>query len=268
MSLEEFTLQLPRNAFGPRDAARAGDLWRAFQDAAILGSSRRGWPPSRYRDEACAFVVRAMTAVHHRETRFGEPLAARTWISTFKRGVMSDRQVRLSAVGGGLVAAATQRWVHVRLPDLKPVRASADLERCFGVLAPEGEGDVRLPAFAPIEGGAGHTFAFDAWHTWMDPHAHANHPAYVDWADEAVSRMIAARGADPQRLAPVAEEVAWRSGVLAPERVTVASRLVGRTEAGHAVLGHTFTGGDGRLCAEATTVRALADGDLLDLLGG
>lgn len=263
MSLEEFPLHLPRNAFGPREAARAGDLWRAFQDAAITGSTRRGWAPDRYRVERCAFIVRSMTVVHHRETSFGERLVARTWVSTFKRGVFSDRQIRL-AVDGAPVAAATQRWVHVRVPDLKPVRAAPELEASFAVA--DLEPDVALPPYAAVDAGPRHELAFEAWHTWMDPLAHANHPAYVDWADEALSRWIAARGGDPQALSPIAEEVAWRSGVVAPERVTVASSLVGRTAAGAAVLAHVFTGGDGRTCAEATTVRALAGGSLPGLL--
>src|SRR6476661_6115958 len=100
MSLEEFPLHLQRNAFGPRDTARAGDLWRLCQDAAVLGSSRRGWPPERYRTESCAFVVRSMVLVHHRETAFGDALVARTWVSSFKRGTMSDRQVRVIGPGG------------------------------------------------------------------------------------------------------------------------------------------------------------------------
>src|SRR5688572_30785768 len=95
MSVEEFPLHLPRNAFGPRDTARAGDLWRLFQDAAVVGSSRRGWDPPRYREASCAFIVRRMTVRHHAPTAFGDALQARTWVSSFKRDMMTDRQVRL-----------------------------------------------------------------------------------------------------------------------------------------------------------------------------
>lgn len=257
MAVEEIPLHLPRNAFSPRDAARAGDVWRLFQDAAVLGSSRRGWPPERYREAGCAFVVRSMTARHARETRFGEALIARTWVSTFRRGMMTDRQIRVLA-GGELVSSATQRWFHVAMPDLKPTRAAPELEQSFGVVESP-DGDVTLPAFDE-EPGPEHSFGFDAWHTWMDPLAHANHPAYVDWADEATSRILAGQGIDPQSLVAVAEEVTWRSGVVAPERVTVTTRRLGRTGEGAAVLRHRFEGGDGRLCAEAVTVRRLADG--------
>lgn len=263
MAIEEFPVLLPRNAFGPRETARAGDLWRAFQDAAIVGSTRRGWPPERYREHGCAFVVRGMVVVHHDEARFGEPLLARTWVSSFRRGTLTDRQVRIVA-GDRPIASATQRWVHIVLPDLKPVRAAPDLERSFVVV--EGEADAALPAFEPLAEGPERALSFEAWHTWMDPLGHANHPAYVDWADEALSRWIAEAGADPQSLRPLAEEVTWRSGVMAPERVTVRTSLAGRTD-GAAVLRHVFEGGDGRLCAEATTVRGLAGAALFDVLG-
>src|SRR5688500_14285673 len=123
MSLETFDLHLPRNAFSPRDAARAGDIWRLLQDAAVLGSSRRGWTPERYREEGAAFVVRRMSVVHHREVAFGEPLTVLTWVSSFRRGMLSDRQIRVASRGDPAVSAS-QDWVHVAMPDMKPKRAS------------------------------------------------------------------------------------------------------------------------------------------------
>ena len=252
MSLEQFDVTLPRNAFGPRDTARPGDVWRAFQDAALHGSARRGWPPERYRREGCAFVVRSMVARHLRPTHFGEALVARTWVSSFKRGVLSNRQVRLLS-GGEVVATATQAWVHVTIPDLKPTRAPAELESSFEIRT-EPDGDVVLPSFTPTDGGPSHTITFRTWFTWMDPLAHANHPAYLDWADESTSRLLAASGVDPHGLVGVAEQVTWTSGVVAPEEVTVQTRIVGQVDDAH-VLAHRIVGEDGRLCAEATTVR-------------
>lgn len=267
MAVEEFPLQLSRHAFSPRDAARAGDLWRLLQDAAVLGSSRRGWPPERYRSEQCAFVVRTMTVHHHRESAFGETLQVRTWVDSFKRGMFTDRQIRVSS-GSDPITSATQRWVHVVLPGLKPARASDALIDSFGleVLDPS----VQLPAWSEAEGPS-HSFSFEAWHTWMDPLAHANHPAYIDWLDEALARALASAGLDPQAVVARAEQLTFRSGVLAPERVQITSRLVGVTEAGEAVLHHEIAGEGGRICADGHTVRALAGGDsgaLIDALSG
>jgi acyl-CoA thioesterase FadM len=255
--VERFPVQLSRHAFSPRDIARGGDLWRLCQDIAVLGSSRRGWPPERYREEQCAFVVRSMVALHHRDTVFGEALTASTWVSSFKRGTLSDRQIRVHDEQGKPVLSATQRWVHVVVPELKPGRAKPALEQSFGIHAVEGDGDVTMPAIEPAVGPE-HTFSFEAWYTWMDPLAHANHPLYVDWADEATSRMARAAGLDPHALRPLGGEVTWRSGVLSPERVTVHTRLVG-TSMGGVVLEHRFLGEDGRACAEATLIRSFVD---------
>jgi len=259
MSLEEIEVTLPRNAFGPRDRARPGDLWRLFQDAAIVGSARRGWPPDRYRAQHCGFVVRSMVARHFRPAHFGDPLVARTWVSSFRRGLVSDRQVRL-VTHGEVVSAATQRWVHVSLPDLRPTRASKELESSFAIRR-EPDGDVTLPTITDTEtDGPEHRFSFRCWYTWMDPLAHVNHPAYLDWADEGTSRMLAESGSDPHALVAVAEEVAWMSGIVAPEQVTVVTRQVGTTDDGALAWRHRVLGEDGRVCAEATTVRRLGDG--------
>lgn len=260
MSLERFALELPRHAFGPRETARAGDLWRLLQEGALHGSSRRGWTPARYREHDAAFIVRSMTVVHHREAVFGDPLDVETWVSTFRRGLVSHRELRVR-VGDARLVSATQEWVHVRTaPTLSPARADAALQ---AALAPidHGDGHVVLPSFEPTRG-AVHRFDFTAWHTWMDPLAHANHPAYVDWCDEATSRRLVAVGVDPQGLVPVAEHARYRSGVEAGEEVTVHSRVVGRS--GPAVAQeHRICGGDGRACATVTTVRRHLDGDVL-----
>lgn len=265
MSLEDFPLTLSRHAFSPRDAARAGDIWRLFQDAAVIGSSRRGWTPRRYREEGCAFVVREMTVVHDREVHFGADVHATTWVSSFRRGILTDRQIHLTAEDRPL-ARATQRWVFVTMPALKPTRAPPAVSESFAVL--EREPDVGLPEHEPAEGPV-HRFAFDAWHTWMDPLAHANHPAYVDWIDEALSRVVVASGGSAPDLQPVAEQVVFRSGVQAGERVEVQTRLCGVTAGGDAVCRHEIRGGEDRLCAEATSVRRLVGGGALVVaLGG
>ena len=124
MAFERFELMLPRNAFTPRDAARAGDVWRTCQDAAVWGSSRRGWTPKRYRDETFGFIVRRMVVVHHRELAFGDPVVVETWVSTFLRGMITSREIRLT-VGGEAAVSATQEWVFVAVEgaNVRPTRA-------------------------------------------------------------------------------------------------------------------------------------------------
>jgi len=259
MSLVDFepdALHLPRNAFSPRDCARAGDLWRLLQDAAVLGSARQGWSPARYRDHGCAFVVRRMVTRHRREIAFGEPLQVRTWVSSFRGGRFSNRQVRVQAKGE-TVCEATQEWIHVSTPAMRISRASPELLSSFQLhdLGP----DITLPEVVLPAEGAPHRFGFEVWHGWMDPLAHANHPLYLDWCDEALARVLAAAGADPQSLVPIAESVSWKVGITAGQEVTVVTRQLGRTEAGHVVCAHQIRVAD-TVCATATTVRTTSAG--------
>lgn len=261
MAFERFELMLPRNAFMPRDAARAGDVWRTCQDAAVWGSSRRGWTPKRFRDERCGFIVRRMVVVHHRELAFGDPVAVETWVSTFLRGMITNREIRLT-VGGEPAVSATQEWVFVAVEgsQVRPTRAPPAITSVF--TTHEGAPmDPVPPVPEPGDDATWRELSFEAWHAWMDPLAHANHPLYVDWCDEALARIFAAAGLDPFEVAPASEELVFKSGVVAPERVTVRTTCGGLDAAGDAVFHQRVLGGDGRLCASATLRRRVPGGD-------
>jgi len=253
----EFPLRLPRHAFSARDAARAGDVWRCFQEAAVEASSRAGWPPQRYRTAGTAFVVRSMVVRHQREATYGEQTRGRTWVSRFRRDIFSTREVRLLGEDGATLAEGTQEWAHVSA-ELAPKRAGPELIAAFPV-HDEGR-HVTLPDWEELPG-ATTRFSFHAWYTWMDPLDHVNHPGYVDFCDEAISHVMAPAGLSPVALKPVAERAVFRAGVGAWERVTVESTRVGRTADGDLVLAHRILKEDGTPCADATTVRGLASGD-------
>jgi len=73
---------------------------------------------------------------------------------------------------------------------------------------------VELPPWQPLPGSRT-VFHFEPWFTWMDPLDHANHPAYLDWCDEAISRVMAESGLSPVALRPVAEKLTFRAGATA-----------------------------------------------------
>lgn len=249
----EVDVSLPRSAFSPRETARAGDLWRLFQDVAVGGSIEAGWPPERYREEGVSFIVRSMVVLHHAETIYGEALTGRTWPSRFRRGMFFRRECRVSSPRGP-IASATQEWVHVS-SKLELVKASDALVSAFPV--EELEPSIELPAYEPIESARTHRFTLTCWHTWMDPLAHVNHPAYVDFCDEATSRAMLEAGVDPQRLSPVAEEARFTSGVVAGEEVVIHTRVIGRAADGSAVIEHKVEA-DGRASARVVAIRRLA----------
>ena len=246
---------LPRNAFTAREAPRAGDIWRLCQDAATLASIRSGWPPSRFHDEKVAFVVYRMTMIHDATTPYGAVLDTQTWVSRLRRRTLSTREVRIR-MGGRRVAAATQEWVHVDFETLKPKQGSHETAAAF----PETdiEPSIELPKFESSPG-TSNELRFDMWQTWADPLAHANHPAYVDWCDEATSRHMDAAGIDPVLLRPIAERVSFKSAVLPGEEVVLQTKRIGVMGAEAVVLHHLLETPRGR-AAEATTVRGLANG--------
>lgn len=271
----ETRAHIPRHAFSGRDAARAADLWRSFQEIAVDASSDAGWPPRRYRDEGTAFIVRTMTVRHALEPYYGEALRGRSWISRMRRDMFSTREVRIVSAERGPVASARQEWVHVSAA-IEPTRAGPALLEAFPVEPLEHVGDDPLAPELPetaerVEGAATHLFELEAWWTWMDPLDHANHPAYLDWCDEALSRLLHARGVPPVSLAPVAEEITFRAGATGGQKVRVESRLTGRSAEGHAITAHRIFA-DELLSATATTVRRLHGEDdptrLLALLHG
>ncbi len=256
-SLWTFPLVLPRHAFSVRDAARAGDLWRAFQEVAVEGSTRAGWNPLRYRGAGSAFIMRTMTVEHGLEALYGEELEARTWVHGFRRDMFSTREVRLDSPRGSVVRGS-QLWVHVafeRDGTITPRRAPAELVEAFPPHHSD-EPAVELPAIAESVEGKEYLFEVDPWFTWMDPLDHVNHPAYVDFCDEALSRTLHEAGISPVLLAPVAEKVTFTRGLRAREKAIVKTRFRGFTASRDLVFAHSISCDEG-LCAKATTVRTL-----------
>lgn len=253
--VSEFPLALPRNAFTAREVPRAGDIWRLCQDVATLASIRSGWPPSRFQEENVAFIVYKMTLLHGVQTSYGATLQGETWVSRLRRRTLCTREVRIRTAGQ-LVASATQEWAHVDGETMKPKQASPQAAAAFP--ATERGPSVTMPPFDELPG-AQDDFTFEMWQTWSDPLAHANHPSYVDWCDEATSRRMVDADLDPVLLRPVAEQVTYRRAVLPGERVTVRTKRIGAIGTGAVVLAHHLETEKGS-AADATTVRTLDDG--------
>lgn len=248
-----FPVLLQRNAFGPRLVARAGDVWRAIQDVVVDQSMSVGWTPERFVQTGTMFIVRSMTVRHLRDVRFAESLQGRTWPSRARRDMLFTREARLFA-GEELVVTGTTEWAYLSRA-LEPIRAGKDIYDAFTLT--EGYPSVKLPDFTRAEGAAVHHYGFTTWHLWMDANAHVNHPAYVDYCDEGTHRVLAARGVDPQRLAPVAEEVYFRAAIGPEEEVSVETTY--RGAAGDAaVLAHRILV-KGKVAATCTSVRRLVD---------
>ena len=253
----EFQLRLPRNAFTSREVPRAGDLWRACQDAATLASIESAWPPERFREEKVAFLVYRMTMLHYAALEYGRSMTAKTWVSRLRRRTLCTREVRLAnETDGRALAAATQEWVHVDFETLKPKQGTPETAAAFPEV--DVEPSVTMPDYEESPG-RDTEFRFEMWRTWADPLAHANHPAYVDWCDEATSRHMVDAGIDPVLLRPLAETVTYRSAVLPGEEVVIRTARIGTVGSSAVVLQHELSTERGP-AAEAVSVRTLEEG--------
>lgn len=251
---------LPRHAFDPWDRARAADIWRAFQELAVGASTNNGWPPARYREDRCAFVMRSMSVVHHRRAHYGERFVGETWVRRMRRQMLSTREVRLAVCPEDEttrqqsvpLASGTQEWVHVD-GAMKPTRGAEELIAAF---PPVESATVEIPSWSPatpsVDGPEEHTFEFDVWNTWMDPLGHVNHPQYLDFAEEGLMRVLRDRGGQPREFEPRAETVTFFRGLLAGERARVRTSLVGTSALGF-VSEHLIE----RACDDALCARAI-----------
>ena len=165
-AIPRFSIRLPRHCVSPRQVARAGDIWRLCQEAAVRASADAGWSGARFIEERVGFIVSRMTVTHDRELVYGPPIEAETWIRDWRRGTLSRREVRLFSDDGS-IARATQQWVHVALEGngMTPVRAAPNLLESF----PEQDVDdpmVQLPSVVEPISSAPHGFVFSRKNEW------------------------------------------------------------------------------------------------------
>lgn len=251
----EFPYELPRNAFSARDAARAGDVWRAFQDIAVGSSSRAGWPPRRLREIGSSFVIRSEYVIHHRETPFGQQLVGESWVMNFRRETLSARGVRLLDEGV-LIAEGVQEWVHINLEG----RAARAPNELVVALAPHEAAPAppAMPTFEPIEGGRVFETEIQVNFVQMDPLDHVNHPAYIDFVDESLARLLYSEGIAPLEIVPVAESATFYAPIKAPSIAKIKTTLAGFTAAGDAVFDHEVGTDELPLSTKLRTFRRLA----------
>lgn len=192
-----------------------------------------------------------MRVLHARTLRYGEPLTAQTWVADFRRGLLTTR--RLTLAGATSAVDACQEWAHV---DTALLRISKAPDALIGAFPPELRTDEpAMPMLTrPVEAEATR-MSFDVWFTWMDPLGHVNHPAYIDYCDEALARLVVSLGGDPHLIEPVAEELLFKRGLVAPEAATVTLRPVGLTSDGAWVLLAEVSFADGAVAATGTLVR-------------
>jgi acyl-CoA thioesterase FadM len=256
-----FPIHLPRHSFTPREVARASDIWRVCQDVALEGSTRGGWPPSRYLEENNAYVMRKMTVAHLREVSPMSTLFAKTWVSKNRRDTINIREIRLydAETMRDPVSIATQEWAHIdRAKGLS--RAPKSLVDAFAVM--DIDPSVTLPEPTKIEAGTEHLFSFKCWHIWRDALGHLNHPSYVDAFDEGIYSVAHGKKLETAGIRAHGEQITYRSSINAGDDVQVLTKRVGTIDDVTCVFEQQMRVGE-TLCAEATLVRSYPEAGAL-----
>jgi acyl-ACP thioesterase len=207
---------------GPDAFARPSALLRWAQDVAWIHSERMGFSREWYAERDLAWVVRAMELLVLAPIRMGTTVEVETQVVGFRR-VMARRRTEVRTLDGALAAVVVNDWVMTDVRRAAPSRVPPEFAVIFGVPA-DGYEPIKV-ALPPTPPDAPRSEVV-ARASEIDPMAHVNNAAYLDWLDEAIGTLDAAGASAVARLPrtyrleyllPVARGVAhvatpWPSG--------------------------------------------------------
>ena len=167
---------------GPDTVARPSALMRWAQDVAWIHSERLGFGREWYADRGLAWVVRALELVLLGAVPMASTVDVETRVVGLRR-VMARRRTDVLAADGSLVARILNDWVMTDVRRAAPARVPEDFPALFRV-PPEGYEPIRVP-LPPTPAEALRLPVVARPHE-LDPMAHVNNAAYLDWLDEAI----------------------------------------------------------------------------------
>ena len=167
---------------GPDALARPSALLRWAQDVAWIHSERLGFGREWYADRDLAWVVRALELAVLAPVRMGTTVDVETRVVGFRR-VMARRRTEVRASDGSLAARIVNDWVMTDVRRAAPARVPAEFPSLFGV-PPDPYEPIRV-ALPATPADAPRLDVLARAHE-IDPMAHVNNAAYLDWFDEAV----------------------------------------------------------------------------------
>ncbi len=167
---------------GPDGGLRTSVLLRWAQDAAWIHSERLGFGRKWYADRGLAWVVRGLELTVFEPVTTGSTLSATTRVVGFRR-VLARRVTEVVLADGRPAARCTTDWAMIDVERGAPTRVPADFPALFDS-PPGGFEPLRVgPAAAPADAA---TSSLRPRPHELDPMAHANNAAYVDWLEEGI----------------------------------------------------------------------------------
>jgi acyl-ACP thioesterase len=180
----------------PGGETRASAFLRYAQDAAWVHSDAAGFGRDWYRERGLTWLVRCVELTILGLTEPGQTLSVTTEVVGLRR-VWARRRCEVRDPGDQPVAVVLTDWVMTG-PNFAPVRVPAEFSTVFPSV-PEGfdPGRVPLPPTPP----EAHRRHFHVRRSEIDPMAHVNNAAYLDYFEESLAEAGsgAALGARPRR---------------------------------------------------------------------
>jgi acyl-ACP thioesterase len=166
----------------PGGEIRASAFLRYAQDAAWVHSDLAGFDRAWYQERGLTWLVRCLTLEVVGPSLAGETLTVATEVVAMRR-VLARRHGEILDRRGGIVAVVETDWLMTG-PDLVPVRIPPDFDIAFPPVPTTFEpARVSLPA-TPLDA---HRRMFNVRRSEIDPMAHVNNAAYVDYLEESLA---------------------------------------------------------------------------------
>jgi acyl-CoA thioester hydrolase len=159
---------------------------RYATEAALGASAAVGYTWEKYQALGTLWLIREATVNYLRPAQRGDTLAAKTWVSDFRR-VRSRREVELTlAHTGELAATVALDWVYLDAQTLQPARIPEEMILAFYPEGTPAEAPKRdpFPTLPPPPPGAYTTQRRVRWHQ-LDPAGHLNNAWYLSLIEDA-----------------------------------------------------------------------------------
>lgn len=166
----------------PGGEIRASTFLRYAQDAAWVHSDTAGFDRAWYLDRGLTWLVRCLTLEIVGPSMAGEALSVATEVVALRR-VLARRHGEILDRDASLVAIVDTDWLLTG-PGLAPVRIPTDFEAAFP-LVPSTFEPARVPL--PPTPADAHRRPFHVRRSEIDPMAHVNNAAYVDYLEESLA---------------------------------------------------------------------------------
>lgn len=119
-----------------------------MQEAAIIHSTRLGWPPERYLTMDRTWIIRSHAIEYHHSAHAGDAITILTWVAHFQKIRSLRKYTFYRPADNTVLATAATLFIFCDLHSGRPVPIPQEVQAAYTVVAEEDE-----PAFSPPSAG-------------------------------------------------------------------------------------------------------------------